>query len=60
MVRHNSHSMKTILLINIVLLKFVCAKEDANLSIEDMEEYPVFPEGTTSLLSQHLTRDIWN
>ncbi len=26
---------------------------------EDLNGYPVFPEGTKSLLSKHLTKDVW-
>ena len=29
-------------------------------SINDLSGYPVFPAGTTSLLSKYLSRDIWN
>ena len=29
-------------------------------SVDDLTGFPTFPEGTTSLLSQNLTRDIWN
>jgi hypothetical protein len=27
---------------------------------EDITGFPVFPPGTHSLLSKHLTRDVWN
>ena len=27
---------------------------------EDLTGYPVFPEGTKSLLSKYLSRDVWN
>ena len=29
-------------------------------SVDDLTGFPTFPEGTTSLLSQNLTRDIWD
>ena len=29
-------------------------------SPEDLKSFPQFPEGTKSLVSKHLTRDIWN
>jgi len=27
---------------------------------EDVKGFPIFPEGTKSLLSKHLTKDVWN
>ena len=27
---------------------------------EDLTGYPIFPQGTKSLLSKYLTKDIWN
>lgn len=29
-------------------------------SVEDLTGFPVFPEGTKSLLSKYLTREIWD
>ena len=29
-------------------------------STDDLTGYPVFPDGTTSLLSKNLSRDVWN
>eukprot|EP00915_Cephaloidophora_sp_WS-2016_P003978 GHVH01005372.1.p1 GENE.GHVH01005372.1~~GHVH01005372.1.p1 ORF type:complete len:242 (-),score=41.96 GHVH01005372.1:655-1380(-) len=29
-------------------------------SIDDLTDFPKFPEDTTSLLSKHLTREVWN
>jgi hypothetical protein len=29
-------------------------------SVDDLTDFPLFPEGTKSLLSKHLSEEVWN